>query len=76
MTLFVLGCHQLDGHNMAMPKMRNKANNQANRVGFKFQLYLASQERPRGATDNASAYGAEDCRFESCRGRYLCLYLK
>ena len=21
----------------------------------------------RGATDNASAYGAEDCRFESCR---------
>ena len=24
---------------------------------------------PRGAMDNASAYGAEDCRFESCRGR-------
>ncbi|KFD50389.1 hypothetical protein M513_08771 [Trichuris suis] len=24
---------------------------------------------PRGATDNASVYGTEDCRFESCRGR-------
>uniref|UniRef100_A0A1I7TJA7 Secreted protein n=1 Tax=Caenorhabditis tropicalis TaxID=1561998 RepID=A0A1I7TJA7_9PELO len=29
---------------------------------------------PRGAMDNASAYGAEDCRFESCRGRnFFCL---
>ena len=26
---------------------------------------------PRGATDNASAYGAEDCRFESCRGQII-----
>ena len=23
----------------------------------------------RGATDNASDYGSEDCRFESCRAR-------
>ena len=29
---------------------------------------------PRGATDNASAYGAEDCRFESCRGRLIFFY--
>ena len=26
-------------------------------------------QRPRGATDNASDYESEDCRFESCRGR-------
>ena len=26
---------------------------------------------PRGAMDNASAYGAEDCRFDPCRGRVL-----
>ena len=25
----------------------------------------------RGATDNASDYGSEDCRFESCRDRFL-----
>ncbi|KAJ1366260.1 hypothetical protein KIN20_026874 [Parelaphostrongylus tenuis] len=25
--------------------------------------------------DNASAYGAEDCRFESCRGRNLLFML-
>ena len=25
--------------------------------------------RSRGATDNASDYGSEDCRFESCRDR-------
>ena len=24
--------------------------------------------RPRGPMDKASAYGAGDCRFESCRG--------
>uniref|UniRef100_A0A915CJW9 Uncharacterized protein n=1 Tax=Parascaris univalens TaxID=6257 RepID=A0A915CJW9_PARUN len=24
---------------------------------------------PRGTMDNASVYGTEDCRFESCRGR-------
>src|SRR5215510_2351535 len=29
---------------------------------------------PRGAMDNASAYGAEDCRFESCRGRNFCRF--
>ena len=27
--------------------------------------------RARGATDNASDYGSEDCRFESCRARIL-----
>ena len=27
--------------------------------------------RSRGATDNASDYGSEDCRFESCRDRQL-----
>ena len=29
--------------------------------------------RARGATDNASDYGSEDCRFESCRARNKCL---
>ncbi|KAK6731262.1 hypothetical protein RB195_007622 [Necator americanus] len=32
---------------------------------------ISIHSRPRGAMDNASAYGAEDCRFESCRGREL-----
>ncbi|KAK6731282.1 hypothetical protein RB195_007637 [Necator americanus] len=32
---------------------------------------MSIHSRPRGAMDNASAYGAEDCRFESCRGREL-----
>jgi hypothetical protein len=27
--------------------------------------------RPRGPMDKASAYGAGDCRFESCRGHCL-----
>ena len=34
-------------------------------------LIDAAQEdvnRPRGPMDKASAYGAGDCRFESCRG--------
>ena len=26
-------------------------------------------KRPRGLMDKASVSGAEDCRFESCRGR-------
>ena len=26
---------------------------------------------PRGPMDKASAYGAGDCRFESCRGHYI-----
>ena len=26
---------------------------------------------PRGPTDKASAYGAGDCRFESCRGHFV-----
>ena len=29
--------------------------------------------RPRGPMDNASAYGAGDCRSESCRGHFLIL---
>ena len=28
---------------------------------------------PSGATDNASDYGSEDCRFESCLGRRILL---
>ena len=28
---------------------------------------------PRGPMDKASAYGAWDCRFESCRGQFLFL---
>ena len=28
----------------------------------------------RGATDNASDYGSEDCRFESCRDRNFILF--
>ena len=27
---------------------------------------------PRGPMDKASAYGAGDCRFESCRGHLCC----
>ena len=27
-------------------------------------------QRPRGPMDKASAYGAGDCRFESCRGHF------
>ena len=29
-------------------------------------------KRPRGPMDKASAYGAGDCRFESCRGHLRC----
>ena len=29
----------------------------------------------RGATDNASDYGSEDCRFESCRDRHNFCYI-
>jgi hypothetical protein len=28
------------------------------------------RQRPRGPMDKASAYGAGDCRFESCRGHF------
>ena len=27
--------------------------------------------RPRGLMDKASDFGSEDCRFESCRGRFV-----
>ena len=38
----------------------------------KFNAFFAtSTQRPRGPMDKASAYGAGDCRFESCRGQYL-----
>ena len=30
------------------------------------------RQRPRGPMDKASAYGAGDCRFESCRGHLCC----
>ena len=29
---------------------------------------VTKARRPRGPMDKASAYGAGDCRFESCRG--------
>ena len=32
--------------------------------------------RPCGAMDNASAYGAEDSRFESWQGRVFIIFLK
>ena len=36
---------------------------------FEFNYLLRSAARwPRGPMDKASAYGAGDCRFESCRG--------
>ena len=31
---------------------------------------------PRGPMDKASAYGAGDCRFESCRGHYHCFSMR
>ena len=34
------------------------------------ECYL--DNRPRGPMDKASAYGAGDCRFESCRGHFRC----
>ena len=37
-----------------------------NRVGW------SSKQRPRGPMDKASAHGAGDCRFESCRGQPHC----
>ena len=35
-------------------------------VYFRSKVYV----RPRGPMDKASAYGAGDCRFESCRGHW------
>ena len=32
----------------------------------------SSRQRPRGPMDKASAHGAGDCRFESCRGQPHC----
>ena len=34
-------------------------------------LRALTDNRPRGPMDKASAYGAGDCRFESCRGHLL-----
>ena len=34
-------------------------------------VYGVFAQRARGAMDNASAYGAEDSRFESWRARYI-----
>ena len=41
---------------------------QRGRCGTVSSLRLAEGTRPRGPMDKASAYGAGDCRFESCRG--------
>ena len=39
-----------------------------------FKIWLIISRRTSGATDNASAYGAEDCRFESCLvQKYFCI---
>ena len=35
-----------------------------------------SRLRARGATDNASDYGSEDCRFESCRARIKHIFIR
>ncbi len=35
------------------------------------RLSLLFRTWPRGPMDKASAYGAGDCRFESCRGHFL-----
>lgn len=35
----------------------------------KINFYLICS--PRGLMDKASDFGSEDCRFESCRGRYI-----
>ena len=36
-----------------------------------FSGFGVNANRPRGPMDKASAYGAGDCRFESCRGHSL-----
>ena len=33
-------------------------------------MFKIGLSRPRGPMDKASAYGAGDCRFESCRGHW------
>ncbi|TKR81571.1 hypothetical protein L596_015422 [Steinernema carpocapsae] len=40
------------------------------RVCFHNLIYDLFLQWPRGAMDNASVYGTEDCRFESCRGLF------
>ena len=40
-------------------------------VGFCLALHACAViKRPRGPMDKASAHGAGDCRFESCRGHF------
>ena len=34
-------------------------------------VLVHNTNRPRGPMDKASAYGAGDCRFESCRGHFV-----
>ena len=41
--------------------------NKACQQSASFHIYFL--QWPHGATDNASDYGSEDCRFESCCGR-------
>ena len=38
---------------------------------FKGCWRCTTHMRPRGPMDKASAYGAGDCRFESCRGHFV-----
>ena len=64
-----------EGH-VITTTLRNLAGREANSLfeilsGSKCGMDLSQQctTGSRGATDNASDYGSEDCRFESCRDR-------
>ncbi len=45
--------------------------NNCNRPGLIFFHSLYFSKRSSGAMDNASAYGAEDCRFDPCMDRFF-----
>ena len=40
-------------------------------LGPEFRRVIVKGHWPRGPMDKASAYGAGDCRFESCRGHFF-----
>ena len=46
------------------------------RLSPAFCFWVSMPAWPRGLMDKASVSGAEDCRFESCRGRFFCLPLR
>ena len=49
---------------------RSRAARAAVMPGTRHAFLLDHVSRPRGPMDKASAYGAGDCRFESCRGHF------